>query len=49
MERERLPNLTFEVRDVKNLSFNGEFDVVLSDATLHWDKRSIFKHRYKFE
>lgn len=32
----RFPNLVFEVKDAKNLSFNGEFDVVFSNATLHW-------------
>lgn len=32
----RFSNLVFEVRDAKNLSFNGEFDVVFSNATLHW-------------
>lgn len=30
------PNLHFEVMDARELSFNKEFDVVFSNATLHW-------------
>jgi len=30
------PNLSFEVMDARRLSFNGGFDVVFSNATLHW-------------
>jgi trans-aconitate methyltransferase len=30
------PNLAFEIIDVRNLSFNAEFDVVFSNACLHW-------------
>ena len=32
----RFPNLTFEMMDAENMSFDGEFDVVFSNATLHW-------------
>jgi trans-aconitate methyltransferase len=32
----KFPNIAFEIMDAKNLSFNGEFDVVFSNATLHW-------------
>lgn len=32
----RFPNLTFEMMGAENLSFDGEFDVVFSNATLHW-------------
>lgn len=32
----RFPNLAFKVKDARDLSFNGEFDVVFSNATLHW-------------
>lgn len=32
----KFPNLVFEVRDAKSLSFNSEFDVVFSNASLHW-------------
>lgn len=30
------PNLTFQKRDVRELSFKNQFDVVFSNATLHW-------------
>jgi trans-aconitate methyltransferase len=33
---ERYPNLAFEKMDAKNLSYEAEFDVVFSNATLHW-------------
>ena len=32
----RFSNLAFEVMDAENLSFGGEFDVVFSNAALHW-------------
>ncbi|HDN65855.1 MAG TPA: methyltransferase domain-containing protein [Methanosarcinales archaeon] len=32
----RFSNLAFEVMDAENMSFDGEFDVVFSNATLHW-------------
>jgi len=32
------PNLTFEWMDARNLQFHREFDVVFSNATLHWVK-----------
>lgn len=42
---ERFPNLIFKVMDAKNLGFNGEFDVVFSNASLHWviDQLSVLK------
>jgi trans-aconitate methyltransferase len=30
------PNLKFEISDARKLSFQGEFDAVFSNATLHW-------------
>ena len=30
------PNLKFEIADARNLPFQGEFDAVFSNATLHW-------------
>jgi trans-aconitate methyltransferase len=33
---EKFANLAFEVMDARNLSFNGEFDVVFSNAGLYW-------------
>jgi len=32
----RYPNLTFKLKDASNLDFNNEFDVVFSNAVLHW-------------
>jgi ubiquinone/menaquinone biosynthesis C-methylase UbiE len=32
------PHLTFEVADALNLPFDSEFDLVFSNATLHWVK-----------
>lgn len=29
-------NLSFEVRDINGLNFENEFDIVFSNATLHW-------------
>lgn len=29
-------NLSFEVRDINELNFENEFDIVFSNATLHW-------------
>lgn len=34
--KERFPNLTFELLDARKLNFNNEFDVVFSNAALHW-------------
>jgi trans-aconitate 2-methyltransferase len=34
--RERFPNLTFERKDAQFLDFDEEFDIVFSNATLHW-------------
>jgi trans-aconitate 2-methyltransferase len=32
----RFPNLAFKVKDASDLSFSCEFDIVISNATLHW-------------
>src|SRR5512135_1276853 len=29
-------NLSFEIRDINDLDFADEFDIVFSNATLHW-------------
>jgi len=34
--QETYPNLSFEVADAEHLSFEREFDVVFSNAALHW-------------
>ncbi len=41
--KERYPNLSWEVVDASRLPFNGEFDVVFSNACLHWipDQRPV--------
>jgi trans-aconitate 2-methyltransferase len=31
-------NLSFEVRDINEMNFENEFDIVFSNATLHWIK-----------
>jgi trans-aconitate 2-methyltransferase len=41
----RYTNLSFEVMDAKKLELNSKFDVVFSNATLHWvnDHRKVFE------
>jgi len=34
--RDKFPNLSFEIMDARKLSFDEDFDVVFSNATLHW-------------
>jgi len=38
---ENFPNLSFRVKDTRQLDFNGEFDIVVSFACLHW----VIDHR----
>ncbi|WP_028894045.1 class I SAM-dependent methyltransferase [Syntrophorhabdus aromaticivorans] len=33
---ESFPNLTFKIKDAREMDFDGEFDVVFSNAVLHW-------------
>ncbi len=33
---EQYPNLHFEVMDARNLTFDNQFDIAFSNATLHW-------------
>lgn len=42
---EAFPNLSFQVMDARKLSFKGEFDVVFSNAALHWivDQNAVLK------
>lgn len=42
---ENYPNLSFSVTDARALEFHGEFDVVFSNAALHWimDHRPVLK------
>jgi len=39
------PNLTFRAMDARSLAFENEFDIVFSNATLHWvvDHRSVLQ------
>ncbi len=41
--KEKYPNLSFQVIDAKNLPFRERFDIVFSNATLHWirDHRTV--------
>jgi trans-aconitate methyltransferase len=34
----RLPNLAFQLKDINNLDYEDEFDLVFSNASLHWVK-----------
>jgi len=33
---DKFPNLTFKLKDARDLDFESEFDLVFSNATLHW-------------
>ena len=43
------PNLRFQQGDASRLTFENEFDVVFSNATLHWilDQRPVLQGIYK--
>lgn len=34
----RLPNLAFELKDINDLDYEDEFDLIFSNASLHWVK-----------
>ena len=34
--KDKFFNLSFQLKDVRHLDFNGEFDIVFSNASLHW-------------
>ncbi|OPY65258.1 MAG: Trans-aconitate 2-methyltransferase [Syntrophorhabdus sp. PtaU1.Bin050] len=42
---ESFPNLTFRIKDARKMDFDGEFDVVFSNAVLHWihDPMAVLK------
>jgi trans-aconitate 2-methyltransferase len=42
-------NLTFQLRDINELDFANEFDVVFSNATLHWirNHRALLRNVYR--
>ncbi|MGD0249003.1 MAG: class I SAM-dependent methyltransferase, partial [Candidatus Limnocylindrales bacterium] len=43
------PNLRFQRGDASRLTFDNEFDVVFSNATLHWilDQRPVLHGRWE--
>lgn len=45
---EAFPNLRFRLEDARTLSFRNEFDVVFSNATLHWilDQQAVLRGIY---
>jgi trans-aconitate 2-methyltransferase len=47
--RHQASNLAFVLRDITALDFDGEFDVVFSNATLHWvkDHDAMLQHVYR--
>lgn len=47
--RAPLPNLQFEQEDASRLPYENEFDVIFSNAALHWikDQRPVLKGIYK--
>lgn len=42
-------NLSFDVRDINGLNFENEFDIVFSNATLHWvkDHRALLENVHR--
>jgi len=43
------PNLRFELQDINTIDFESQFDLVFSNATLHWikDHGRLLKHVFK--
>ncbi len=43
--KEQHPNLTFCLMDARNISFQSEFDIVFSNAALHWilDQKAVLE------
>jgi trans-aconitate methyltransferase len=46
---EKYPNLSFHLMDAKALTFNNQFDIIFSNAALHWvyDHRKVLNGIYK--
>lgn len=44
-QKEQYPNLTFQLMDARNLSFEEKFDLAFSNATLHWiiDQKAVLQ------
>jgi trans-aconitate 2-methyltransferase len=47
--RQRQPNLTFALLDINNLVYEAEFDLIFSNATLHWlpDHRNLLHRAFR--
>ena len=45
----QLPNLSFQLKDINNLDFEEEFDVIYSNAALHWvlNHQALLYHTYR--
>ena len=48
-DKSKYPNLEFQAEDARDLPFEDEFDVIFSNAALHWiiDHRPVLKGIYK--
>lgn len=46
--RSQYPNLSFEIGDARTFLFNSQFDLIFSNAVLHWviDHRPVLKNIY---
>jgi trans-aconitate 2-methyltransferase len=44
----KAPNLAFRLKDINNLDYVEEFDLIFSNASLHWvkDHSTLLKHAY---
>lgn len=47
-ENYKRPNLDFELLDINAINFSNEFDIIISNATLHWvkDHCTLLEHVY---
>jgi trans-aconitate 2-methyltransferase len=43
-----MPNLTFLLKDINNLDYDNEFDLIFSNASLHWvtNHYALLHHTY---
>ncbi len=39
--QDKYPNLDFQIMDFREIDFNGEFNVIFSNAALHWVKNQL--------
>jgi trans-aconitate 2-methyltransferase len=47
-QQHKLPNLVFQLKDIDNLDYENEFDLIFSNATLHWvlNHEALLYHTY---